>query len=233
MQSAGHIRYASPPLIRREGGTLLCGSFGRFQTGLLAGRRSHCQLGAERQNDHQPPEFHGRTPFRCHTAGYSQGNHASTSTGDKPSKNKQIRNDDILSWSGTVWFWDSLDRIRDQLLLPGSQSPSRTWREGWEGSLFTLLSTPLSTPRGPEFSCCYRPSATSNAPHFSLPEASGLTAALKWSTALRGLRRACPPRAGCNGGAYKTWSSRPASPEPARHGEPARTLVFQFLISDF
>ncbi len=26
--------------------------------------------------------------------------------------------------------------------------------------MFTLLSTPLFTPLGPEFSCCYRPSVT-------------------------------------------------------------------------
>ncbi len=47
--------------------------------------------------------------------------------------------------------------------------------------MFTLFSTPLFTPLGPDFSCCYRPSARSNASHFSLPEASGLTGALKWS----------------------------------------------------
>ncbi len=117
--------------------------------------------------------------------------------------------------------------------------------------LFTLFSTPLFTPLGPEFSCCYRPAATFEYTHFSLT----LTAALKWSTALRGLWRACPrerglpdrllaglparPLAGCNGGAYKTWSPSPASPEPTchggpvRHGCPARILLFEFLISVF
>jgi len=43
--------------------------------------------------------------------------------------------------------------------------------------MFTLLSTPLFTPLGPEFSCCYRPSTRSNTPYFSLI----LTGALKWS----------------------------------------------------
>jgi hypothetical protein len=37
----------------------------------------------------------------------------------------------------------------------------------------------MFTPLAPEFSCCYGPSARSNAPHFSLI----LTGALKWSTA--------------------------------------------------
>ncbi len=45
--------------------------------------------------------------------------------------------------------------------------------------MFTLFSTPLFTPLGPEFSCCYRLWATFEYTHFSLPEASGLTAALK------------------------------------------------------
>src|SRR5712692_9974132 len=48
--------------------------------------------------------------------------------------------------------------------------------------MFTLLSTFMFTPLGPEFSCCYRPLARSNTPHFSLI----LTGALEWSTALRG-----------------------------------------------
>jgi len=58
--------------------------------------------------------------------------------------------------------------------------------------MFTLFSTPLFTPLVPEFSCCYRPSARSNTPHFPLI----LTAALKWIAMAcpPDLWRACPPR---------------------------------------
>src|SRR5712692_3029327 len=64
------------------------------------------------------------------------------------------------------------------------------WARRVRRFMFTLLSTPLFTPLGPEFSCCYRPSARANTPNFSLI----LTAALKWSTALRGSRRSLPAR---------------------------------------
>jgi len=87
--------------------------------------------------------------------------------------------------------------------------------------MFTLLSTPRSLHSALSFLAVTGPRPRSNTPHFSLILLI-LTGALKWSTVLRGLCRACPPGpglpawagparqtfGGLPGEAYKTWSPR-------------------------